>query len=419
MSYRRPDTFKRMKWRLEWMVQVTAEFIIARLPGNVAFNLGELIGRLLWHCMPHRRRIVLKNLRIALAGEKSLDEIHAIARESFTRSIANLVSAVHTAHMPADVLVKRVMVENPEVLEAAVRDGSGCLLLPPHMGNWEILARISSLFPPGHEQGALYRPLNNPYLDARLTEKRRSEGTRLFSKRNSVMEIARFLKGGGIIGVLADQRSGPKGELTNFFGRLTRSSPLPSLLIRRCKLPAFAISIRTTAPGRWSLKYHSVAAPGDTQSCIDAIERAMRESLVDVFWFQERWKIYLSRRRKRTPTGWLGDEGRKSNGKPHRAILWLAGESKAEPLPEQWLHPDLQYEFALSESQPTPPWLSASATIHRVIDDANALEIQSALRRMDDASVLPLDFVIGIAPETSVRGACKREGILFTPLFEL
>jgi KDO2-lipid IV(A) lauroyltransferase len=402
-----------MKWRIEWLAQVSAENIIARLPGAIAFRVGECIGRLLWHCMPQRRRIVLKNLRIALAGEMTIDEIQLLAHQSFIRSIANLVSAVHTAHMPADILESRVTVENPEVLEAAVNDGSGCLLLPPHMGNWEILARISHLFPPGHKLGALYRPLNNPHLDARLAAKRQSEGTRMFSKRDSLLEITRFLKQGGIIGILADQRAGPQGVVTNFFGRLTRSSPLPYLLIRRCKVPAFSISVRTIRPGYWALRYHSVTAPGDTQACMDAIERAMRESVVDGFWFQDRWKCYLDG--VKSIHDWLGGDENRSIGHRHRALLWLPDTLGEFDFPDDWNHPDVNYEITLSESQKPPNWVEASTVIHRIIDDANPLEIQSALRRIDDAADLPVDFVIVTRSSSALRKACKREGILAVP----
>jgi len=399
-------SMKRLQWRVEWLAQVAAEAIVARLPGWLAFRTGEAFGRLLWVLMPRRRRIVSKNLRIALAGEMPVADIEELARRSFVRSIANFFSAVHTAHMPADILVGSVEVENPEVLEAAVSDGNGCLLLPPHMGNWEILARISSVFPPGHELGALYRPLNNPYLDERLTERRRSEGTRMFSKRDSLLEITRFLKGGGIIGVLADQRAGPQGVLADFFGRLTRSSPLPSLLIRRCKVPSFAISVRTVKPGRWVLKYHPVAKPGDTQACMDAIESAMRESMMDVFWFQDRWRSYAET--EMPVTKWIGQDGARSLRHRHRALLWLAGANDAFPLPSQWLHADVDYECVLAEGEPIPDWLESTSTIHRISRDLSANAIHKELVRIDGAADLPVDFVLSTRPNPALDRACHR-----------
>jgi len=410
MSSPSPSFSKRVKWRAEWFAQVCAEAMIAKLPGPLVFRLGECIGGLLWKTMRLRRRTVIKNLRIALAGEMPAEEIRALARQSFIRSIANLVSAVHTAHLPMRVLESRVTVENPELLEAAVREGQGCLLLPPHMGNWEILSRIKNHFPAGHPLGALYRPLNNPHLDARLTGKRRSEGTRMFSKRDSLLEITRFLKEGGIIGVLADQRAGLQGVLARFFGRLTRSSPLPYLLIRRCKIPAFAISVRTVRPGHWALRYHPVEAPGDTQACMDAIERAMRESMVDVFWFQDRWKCQFTKKKKLRD--WLGEPENRST-RQHRALLWLAGAPDGWMLPDAWSHPDVNYELVLAENMTPPVWAAPGTRIHHGLSHGQPDAVRECLSTIDRADALPLDYVACPLWNKTLRAACRREGLNF------
>ena len=404
---------KRLKWRAEWFFQTAVEALIARLPGPIVFRLGELIGRFLWRVMRQRRILVEKNLRIVHAGQMQPGEIRTLARQSFIRSVANLLSAVHTAHLPAEVLESRVTVENPEVLEDAIRDGTGCVLLPPHMGNWEILARISRLFPPGHALGALYRPLNNPHLDARLTARRRSEGTRMFSKRDSLLEIAKFLKSGGIIGILADQRAGPQGVLGNFFGRLTRSSPLPYLLIRRCKVPAFSISVRTVRPGHWALRYHPVEPPGDTQACMDAIEMALRQSTIDGFWFQDRWKCYV--KGAKSIYKWLGEGTEHSHQHPHRALIWLAGHANGFELPENWRHPDVQYELALADGDPIPAWANA-ATIHRVPLAIDIKPLTAELKSIDRAAHLPLDFVLSPRPDALLHRACRRRALMHTAI---
>jgi Kdo2-lipid IVA lauroyltransferase/acyltransferase len=365
-------------------------------------------------CFPvHRRRIVLKNLRIAFAGEKNLPELRELARQSFRRSVANLVSAVHTAHMDYEDLRACVELENPELAESTVQRGNGMLLLPPHMGNWEILSRFNHLFPAGHEVGAFYRPLNNPYLDARVAKKRQSEGTRLFSKRDSLHNVGAFLKSGGMIGILADQRVGSQGHVTSFMGRLTRSSPLPRLLIRRCGCTALAISVRTISPGRWSVRYHSVEEPGDTAACMAAIERAMRVSPVDVFWFQDRWKIYLSE--EKGLSGWLGSAEARSSRHPHRALVWLPACPTDWTLGETWQHPDVIYEFAKESGTRTPAWLPKQAVVHEVSAMKSIADQQREIARIDASAALPLDFVLAGCHDNSLRRAARREAIQFFP----
>jgi KDO2-lipid IV(A) lauroyltransferase len=210
------------------------------LPGPWVFRLGEVIGGLAWHFMPLRRKIILKNLRIAYAGEKDLIKIQRMAKECFRRTGANLISAARTARTAPQQLGSVIHIENLELLEQAMAGGKGVVLLLTHMGNWELLSRLVHLFPPGARAGAFYRPLNNTLLDDRILARRQADGTRMFSKRDPFHQVTGFLRDGGIVGILADQRVGMQGELVRFFGRLTRASPLPCLLARRSKSEVLA-----------------------------------------------------------------------------------------------------------------------------------------------------------------------------------
>ncbi|HSP41627.1 MAG TPA: hypothetical protein VLO11_02045, partial [Luteolibacter sp.] len=224
---RKPKT---LRWRLECLGHSLIEGLAALLPGPWVFRLGEMLGGFAWHLLPRRRNIVLRNLRIAFAGEKNPTEIHQLARETFRRSGANLVSVSHTARLKPEQLREVLRVENLHLLEDAQSRGKGVVLLLAHMGNWELLSRIIHLFPPGSKCGAFYRPLNNPLLDSQVLARRQADGTRMFSKRDPFHVVTKFLREGGIVGILADQRAGMQGEVVPFFGRLTRATPLPGLL---------------------------------------------------------------------------------------------------------------------------------------------------------------------------------------------
>ena len=135
-----------------------------------------------------------------------------------------------------------IAIENLDLLEQALAGGRGVVLLLSHMGNWELLSRIIHFFPKDSKAGAFYRPLNNRLLDERVLARRQADGTRMFSKHDAFHQVASFLRERGIVGILADQRVGGHGELVRFFGRLTRASPLPSLLARRSKSSVLALS---------------------------------------------------------------------------------------------------------------------------------------------------------------------------------
>ncbi len=385
------------------------EGLAGLLPGPWVFRFGELLGGLAWHIMPQRRNIVMRNLRIVFAGEKTLAEIRAIARETFCRSGANLISAAHSARLTPDDLKEVIEIENLELLEKAHATGKGVVLLLAHMGNWEILSRIVHLFPPGSKTGAFYRPLNNELLDERILRRRQADGTRMFSKRDPFHQVTGFLRDGGIVGVLADQRVGEQGDWVRFFGKRSRSSPLPGLLARRAKSEVLALSLITMQPGKWKAVLMPVEAPPTTQHCMSALETAMRAGLIDVFWLQERWRLKIKSRHL-TIDDLLGKPGCGCD-KPSRILLWLVGVAADWELPPTWQHPDVTYEIALEPGRELPAWLPASSRCHVVPTGFDRAALEKFIESVDQAAALPLDFIVTPCVSKSLTKACKRQAI--------
>lgn len=398
---------KPLQWRLECLGHSLVEWLAGVLPGPLAFRLGEGLGALAWHLYPARRKVVMRNLRIAFAGEMSGAELESLARENFRRTGGNLVSVAHTARVKPERLGEVVKIRNPELLHDALAQGRGLVLLLSHMGNWELLSRIVHFFPKGTPGGAFYRPLNNPLLDRRTLQRREADGTRMFSKGDNPLHVAAFLRNGAVVGILADQRVGPKGDLVRFFGRLTRASPLPVLLARRAKSPVLALSLVTVAPGRWEAVFIPVEGRPDTAACMAAIEKAMKASPADVFWMHERWKAYV--RPRHTPHDWLED-GCSVPDKRHRALWWLAGAADGWQVPPGWLHPDIRCEAVLRDGQEVPSWLPPETVVHR-LPSSNSKDVLETLRGIDAADVLPLDYVVAPLASKELRRAGEAEQI--------
>ena len=397
MASESPENHPKLwKWRLEWLAQTWIEKLAGLFPGPLVFRLGEVLGGLAWFFMKSRRRIVLRNLRIALHGEYDLPTLRTMTRQSFRRTGANLISALHTAGVSARKIDQIVTFENVELLEETLRRSPGLVLMPCHMGNWEILTRVHHLLPVDNAHGALYRPLNNPLLDARVLAQREQEGTRLFSKRDSFHAITGFIREGGILGILADQRVGYQGEVVPFFGRLTRSSPLPSLIARRGKCDVLGMSLITDAPGKWRIRFHALNGPATTANCMETMERSMKASPLDVFWFQERWKVYLNH--KHTLRVWLGKDDMRGN-LPHRALLWRVDAPESWQVPDDWTHPDVIYE---------------TVTARDFGQDAQTTDknvILQRLEKIDAAAALPIDFILACNASKALQKAARRLSI--------
>ncbi len=407
MSANQQNPAKLRQWRLECLAHSLIEGLAGLLPGPWLFRLGEGIGGLVWHFMPSRRNIILRNLRIAFGDEIPPAELRRMAKETFRRTAGNLISAAHTARLTPDQLGRVLHLENLDLLEQALARGKGVVLLLAHMGNWEVLSRLIHLFPKGSKTGAFYRPLNNLLLDERVLKRRQADGTRMFSKRDPFHQVTSFLREGGIVGILADQRVGMQGEIVPFFGRVTRASPLPSLLARRAKSEVLALSVVAVSPGKWKAVFTPVATPYSTANCMVALENAMKASPTDVFWLQERWKVYV--RHRQPMEAWLGPDT--VGEKPHRVLLWLAGVRPKWQLAAPWIHPDVEMEVALAPGQDPPDWLPGGWRVHHVPESDDPALLRETIAAIDELEVYPLDFILTTRAPKPLLKAARREAI--------
>ena len=73
-----------MNTLLYWFGRAFIAFI-QLLPLKLAARLGRAGGALAFHLDGRHRRVALDNLTMCFGKEKSVEEIHAIARENFRR----------------------------------------------------------------------------------------------------------------------------------------------------------------------------------------------------------------------------------------------------------------------------------------------------------------------------------------------
>ena len=273
-----------------WLVRMV-EFLIGLLPLAVCHALGSAAGLVGWATMGRYRRLVTRNLRIAGGIDGNDPALPALVRRTFQLAGANMLCGMRTATMPMDKIRLHLEAQGCEHLARAGAEGHGVVAVIPHMGNWEFLAQATWLtVPEGMKVGTIYRPIDNPLLDALVKRRRASQGTATFSRTDGFHSVTSFLREGHMVGALSDQRAGHKGVLAPFFGRLASCSGLPELLARRTGAMLVSISVTTVGPGRWRIRYRPIEDT-TTAGTMTALAEAMSDSLPDVFWFHDRWRV--------------------------------------------------------------------------------------------------------------------------------
>ncbi|MFN0085370.1 MAG: lysophospholipid acyltransferase family protein [Blastocatellia bacterium] len=189
---------------------------VGLLPRGVAIRVGQGVGAVAHAALPHLRRNAEINLRLAFpdSSEAERDRIKRGVFRNLGRLLGEISRFPGLDRQKIESIVAYEGLEN--YLEAAGR-GRGVILLTGHIGCWELSVFAHSIY--GYPMSFLKRNVDNPLVE-RLAESYRSRfGNRGIDKRNSVREILKTLKSGGVVGILADlNASREEGVFAEFFG---------------------------------------------------------------------------------------------------------------------------------------------------------------------------------------------------------
>ncbi|HMJ05361.1 MAG TPA: lipopolysaccharide heptosyltransferase II [Chthoniobacterales bacterium] len=270
--------------------------IFSLIPLRLLFLLGEFLGFVAWFCAGKYRRLAQRNLAIAFGGEHAPRASRPLARRHFQRLGANLLCHTKLSAMPPEAVAARVTLENENIVHDELRAGRGVVLVLSHLGNWELFTQLIPRSFGYVRISTIFQPLGNRYIDADVRRTRARPGVELFDRRAGFHGPIELLRGGGIVGVLADQHAGDHGMWTPFFGRLASTTPLPALLAKRTHAAAIAAAVYTDGRGRWRLVFtrcfeaREASVPALTAQANEVIAEQIRQAPEDWFWVHNRWK---------------------------------------------------------------------------------------------------------------------------------
>jgi heptosyltransferase-2 len=287
----------------QWLVYALfrcVEGVLWLLPLIVIWHAGRVLGTLAYFLAGKYRKLALSNLRIAFGREKSESERRGIAREHFKSLFANILCGFKLPLMNEADLCKHVRSEGIERAQTAYDDGKRPILnLVLHASCWEILTQVPSMYVRGHQAGAIYQSLRNPWLNALVLRRREKLGYALFDRQSGFNAPMKFMRAAGQIGVLVDQHAGDHGVWSPLFDRLASTTTIAALMAMRTDAVVLPMMVYDDGPARWRL----VCAPavksaeaeptaeGLTVAINVAVEGLIREQPACWFWVHNRWKL--------------------------------------------------------------------------------------------------------------------------------
>ncbi len=203
---------------LKGWLSVSILWLLALLPLSLAQTLGGWIGRRAYKKRGKSYRITRTNIDFCFPaltdGQKeALSEASLIETGKMAGELG-----MSWLWRPERVMAKVAGVCGEEVVEDALKQGRGVIVIGPHLGNWEVLGLYLST---RYTLTSMYRPPKIELMDRLIRKKRARLGAKLAPASVKGVRMAmKSLKAGEVLGILPDQEADSgSGVFAPFFGQ--------------------------------------------------------------------------------------------------------------------------------------------------------------------------------------------------------
>ncbi|SFM70725.1 lysophospholipid acyltransferase family protein [Shimia aestuarii] len=230
------------------------------------------------------RRRIRANLALIMP-DLSPDEVHRIVLD-VPYHMGRSVMELYAERAFADRIRARALEDSPGLaaLEQARAEGRGIILISGHIGNYDAVR--AALEGRGFSVGGLYKPMKNPYFNAHYVKALSRFGAPVFERsRRGMAAMVKFLRGGGTVGIIFDQRIN-KAPLLNFMGKPARTA----LSAAELALKYDALLVPCYGVRKPDGSFDLIIEPPVPHSTPEAMTQALNDSLErQVYTHPEQW----------------------------------------------------------------------------------------------------------------------------------
>ena len=189
----------------------------ASLPLALSRAIGHLIGRVTFWMKGRMYSVTDENLSLCFP-QMQADQRQRLVLESLIQTSQMMMETGAVWLRDYDWVKQRILkVHDRHILDDALAENRGVILLAPHLGNWEVLGLYLSEVA---EVTSLYQPPDMQTLEPIIRQSREKVGAKLVpTNRKGVMALLKAMKSGGFTAILPDQvPDAAGGEFAPFYG---------------------------------------------------------------------------------------------------------------------------------------------------------------------------------------------------------
>jgi len=284
----------KIKYFFQFIIIIILFFLFKILGAKISSFLGgklfELIG-------PYFRskKIVSENIKRAFPDidEKKLNKIKSSMWNNYGRVFAeyNFMKNFRNGDLSENIIIDGI-----EILQKIKRNNQKVVFISGHFSNFELMAmQIDKL---ELKIAAIYRPLNNPFLN-NIMEKIRKKyicKNQIKKGMGGLKELMKLNKDGFSTALMIDQRVS-QGIKSNFFNTEAFTSTIPAQLTKKFNIPIVPIFIERQKSLNFKMKVYEPIHFSDNET-MESITQQLNKILEEMIlknpdhwiWTHNRWK---------------------------------------------------------------------------------------------------------------------------------
>ncbi len=216
-------------------------FFICKIIGyKKASNLGELIGKKVGPKFKSKK-IIEKNINLMLPNIKN-ERVDEIVQKMWGNYGRILSEYVFMKDFRNGNLKDYINIEGLEYLNEIKNKNIPAVFVSGHFNNFELMAM--QIEKNGIQLGAIYRPLNNFFLNSTMENIRKNFicSKQIKKGLSGIREILNLFKKNTSIALMIDQRV-TEGIKSNFFKQKAFTTTIPAQLVKKFSCPIISIYI--------------------------------------------------------------------------------------------------------------------------------------------------------------------------------
>ena len=285
---------KLIKYFFEFIFILTFFFIFKIIGYKNASNFGEIIGKKLGPLFRSKSKIQ-NNLKISQIGNSD-NERENIIRNMWGNYGRILSEYIFLNQFRNNKLGSFLEIEGLEHLNEIKKNNERVVFISGHFNNFELMAM--EIEKAGIDLCAIYRPLNNPFLNIIMEKIRKNYicKNQIKKGKSGTRDLINLFKKNFSVALMIDQRVS-EGETIHFFNNPSKTTTIPAQFVKKYKCRIVPVYIERIEKHNFKLFFQN-PIKFDNNLSIDEISLKLNKILENMIlknpdqwiWTHDRWK---------------------------------------------------------------------------------------------------------------------------------